>query len=105
MAGKTSKAENLKEEQPAFYLCDWADAWSYSGSFTQWLNNLLKYNFHILLTFKEVCVLREAMSLEPFFNLSFFPFLPPYFPEEDPRHWAEEEGQEEAAVHLTIFQP
>lgn len=45
------------------------------------------------------------MSLEPFLNLTFFSFLPAYFPEEDPRHWAEEEGQEEAAVHQTIFQP
>lgn len=45
------------------------------------------------------------MSLEPFLNLTFFSFLPVHFPEEDPRHRAEEEGQEEAAVHQTIFQP
>lgn len=45
------------------------------------------------------------MSLEPFLNLTFFSFLPVHLPEEDPRHWAQEEGQEEAAVHQTIFQP
>lgn len=45
------------------------------------------------------------MSLEPFLNLTFFAFLPAHFPEEDPRHRTEEEGQEEAAVHQTIFQP
>lgn len=50
-------------------------------------------------------VLREAMSLEPFLNLTFFAFLPAHFPEENPRHCTEEEGQEEAAVHQTIFQP
>lgn len=66
---------------------------------------ILKYNICILLTFKKASVLREALSLEPFLNLIIFAFLPPYFPEEDPRHWAEEEGQDEAAVHLAIFQP
>lgn len=50
-------------------------------------------------------VLREPVSLKPFLNLTFFPFLPPHFPEEDPQHRAEEEGQEEASVHQTIFQP
>lgn len=50
-------------------------------------------------------VLRKPVSLKPFLNLTFFPFLPPHFPEEDPQHRAEEEGQEEAAVHQTIFQP
>ena len=45
------------------------------------------------------------MSLEPFLNLTFFSFLPAHFPEEDPRHRTEEKGQEEAAVHQTIFQP
>lgn len=50
-------------------------------------------------------VLRESVSLEPFLNLTFLPFLPTHFPEEDPQHRAEEEGQEEAAVHQTIFQP
>lgn len=50
-------------------------------------------------------VLTESVPLKPFLNLTFFPFLPPHFPEEDPQHRAEEEGQEEAAVHQTIFQP
>lgn len=50
-------------------------------------------------------VLRESVSLKPFLNLTFFSFLPPHFPEENPQHRAEEEGQEEAAVHQTIFQP
>lgn len=50
-------------------------------------------------------VLREVLSVEPFFNLTFFSVLPAYLPEEDPQHWAEEEGQEEAAVHQTIFEP
>lgn len=50
-------------------------------------------------------VLRESVPLKPFLNLTFFPFLPPHLPEEDPQHRAEEEGQEEAAVHQTIFQP
>lgn len=50
-------------------------------------------------------VLRESVPLKPFLNLTFFPFLPPHLPEEDPQHRAEEKGQEEAAVHQTIFQP
>lgn len=50
-------------------------------------------------------VLEEPVSLKPFLNLTFFPFLPLHFPEENPQHGAEEEGQEEAAVHQTIFQP
>lgn len=50
-------------------------------------------------------VLRESVPLKPFLNLTFFSFLPLHFPEEDPQHRAQEEGQEEAAVHQTIFQP
>lgn len=45
------------------------------------------------------------MSFEPFLDLTLFSFLPAHFPEKDPRQWAEEEGQEETAVHQTIFQP
>lgn len=56
-------------------------------------------------TFKKMLVLRKTMSLEPFLNLTVFAFLPVHFPEEDPRHRTQEEGQEEAAVHQTIFQP
>lgn len=49
--------------------------------------------------------LRKAMRLKPFLNLTLFSLLPPYFPEQDPRRRAEEEGQEEAAVHQTILKP
>lgn len=55
------------------------------------------------LTFKQVPVLGEAMSIEPFLDLTFFAFFPAYFPEKDPRGRAKQEGQHKAAVHQTIF--
>lgn len=50
-------------------------------------------------------VLREAVSLKPFLDLTFFSFLPAHLPEEDPRHSAEEKSQEKPSVHQTIFEP